>query len=294
MDRSTHHELMNGTVQHDTCLADGASLQMPELPPAPCLPREEQLAKLFHSLEVGVVPRLVHTHLNVEPVAEEAQAPDELQIQAFARSVIGDDHQAVWATIHALRERGLSVPMICTGLLTPAARHMGWMWDEDLCDFTEVTLGVGRLQQLMHEMSPDPGLEPALPLPGRRMLLVCPPGEQHSFGLSMVLEFFRRDGWDAVGGPGEKVDPMSLLRAEWFDVVGLSVGHVGRLEWARTTIKAIRQHSRNPSVQVLLGGPVVLTEPAAAGSVGADATAGDGAGAPALAAGLLRRRARCG
>ena len=35
---------------------------------------------------------------------------------------------------------------------------------------------------------------------GRRALLVSVPGEQHSFGVTMVAEFFRRAGWDAWTG----------------------------------------------------------------------------------------------
>ena len=66
----------------------------------------------------------------------------------------------------------------------------------------------------------------ALPT-GRRVLLLPGPGEQHTFGLSMVAEFFRRSGWEVVGGTGpESLDPVRAVRDEWFDVVGISVGVV--------------------------------------------------------------------
>ena len=43
------------------------------------------------------------------------------------------------------------------------------------------------------------------PVDGRRILLTAVPGEQHSFGLYMVAEFFRRAGWDVVDGWREVV-----------------------------------------------------------------------------------------
>ena len=41
-----------------------------------------------------------------------------------------------------------------TFFIAPAALHLGEMWQQDLCDFFEVTLGVGRLQMLMNRLEP--------------------------------------------------------------------------------------------------------------------------------------------
>jgi methanogenic corrinoid protein MtbC1 len=171
------------------------------------------------------------------------------------------------------------------------------MWDEDLCDFSTVTVALGRLQRLMREWSPAFGDEVDHPPHGRRALFVQPRDEQHSFGLSMVAEFFRRDGWDVLGGVGGAVtDPSAKVRDEWVDIIGFSVGSDSRIPWLKETIRAARAAARNPDLVVLVGGPPFALRPELADEVGADGTARDGREAPHLAerlmapAGVLRAR----
>jgi MerR family transcriptional regulator, light-induced transcriptional regulator len=164
------------------------------------------------------------------------------------------------------------------------------MWEEDECDFSTVTVALGRLQRLLRELSPAFGSEVEHPANGRRALFVQPRDEQHSFGLSMVAEFFRRDGWDVIGGVGGAVaDPALIVRDEWVDVVGFSVGTDGRLPWLRETISAVRKASRNPALRVLVGGPPFAAHPEWADDTGADGTARDGKDAPNVAELLLSR-----
>ena len=175
----------------------------------------------------------------------------------------------------------------------PAARQLGHLWTEDLCFFTDVTIGLGRLQRMMRELSPAFGTEVAHPPNGRRVLLVRAPGEQHSFGLSMVAEFFRRAGWEvAAGGEGADADPITAVRREWFDVVGFSAGSEARLDWLPSCIAAVRRASVHPDIAVLVGGPVFTLRPQLARQLGADATASDGSEAPGLAESLLAGRVK--
>ena len=39
-------------------------------------------------------------------------------------------------------------------LLAPAARRLGELWEGDLCTFTDVTIGLSHLQQVLRELSP--------------------------------------------------------------------------------------------------------------------------------------------
>jgi methanogenic corrinoid protein MtbC1 len=166
------------------------------------------------------------------------------------------------------------------------------MWEEDLCDFTEVTIGLWRLQHALRELRPvflaGTNGEFANPRQGPRILLVPLPGEQHSFGLSMVFEFFCRAGWlascGAVASSGELA---TMVRRESFAVVGLSVATMDRLETVASEIRAVRRASRNPDIGVMVGGPAFVDHPEFAALVGADATAIDGRQAVFQAQGLL-------
>ena len=145
------------------------------------------------------------------------------------------------------RHAGMSVETIYLDLFAPAARLLGEMWSDDLCDFSTVTVALGRLQRLLRELSPAFGTEIEYPANGRRALFAQPSDEQHSFGLSMVAEFFRREGWDVFGVVGGALeDPAVRVRKEWADVVGLSIGSERRLDWLRKCITDVRAASRNP------------------------------------------------
>jgi methanogenic corrinoid protein MtbC1 len=119
------------------------------------------------------------------------------------------------------------------------------------------------------------------------------PGEQHSFGLMMVGEFFRRQGWDvhsATGAPGREI--VGMLRQQWFSMVGFSMACDSRIDKLATLIREIRRASRNPHVGVLVGGKAFLDRPELTALVGADATARDGQQAVLKAETLLALLAR--
>ena len=114
------------------------------------------------------------------------------------------------------------------------------------------------------------------------------PGEQHTFGIAMVAEFFRRAGWAVRSGPKtSQQDLLGTVRAEWFAVVGISVGSETRLEALTKSIRSVRRASRNKSIGVMVGGPLLVQHPEIAAFVGADATAVDGRQAVAQAQSLL-------
>jgi MerR family transcriptional regulator, light-induced transcriptional regulator len=261
-----------------------------------------RLAKLARTIETDVIPRLVQAHrpaaANAATRANAGMASNETRPQAaeleqFVAQIIHDGEAKIAATLQSLRTRGVSVESIYLHWFGPTARRLGEMWEEDECDFSTVTVALGRLQRLLRELSPAFGSEVEHPANGRRALFVQPRDEQHSFGLSMVAEFFRRDGWDVIGGVGGAVtDPAALVRAEWVDVVGFSVGTDVRLPWLRDTIAGVRAASRNPGLHVLVGGPPFAADVDLAAACGADGTARDGKDAPKVAETLLARGAQ--
>ena len=147
---------------------------------------------------------------------------------------------------------------------------------------------LGRLQRILRNWSQAFGSEVQPPPNGRRILLAQHADEQHSFGLAMVAEFFRRDGWEVLGGVGGAVpDPSGEVARDWFDVVGFSLGSALRVDWARERIAEVRRQSRNRSVVVLVGGPLLDVDPHWAGRLGADASGHSGGDVVALADRLI-------
>ena len=162
------------------------------------------------------------------------------------------------------------------------------MWEDDRAGFAEVTLGLTTLQQVLREFGPAFQSEAAAT--GRDLIafLAPAPGEQHNFGLAIVAEFFRRAGWTVRGeAMTTRAEMVTAVRRTWFAVVGLSLASEVRLEMLTDAIAAIRRASRNPTVGILVGGPLFVAHPELVQLVGADATAVDGKHAVIQAKGLL-------
>lgn len=256
---------------------------------------EERMTHLVMTLESEVIPRLLRAHRigphALLPQVSQCPRPTEEEVQRFVSLVLGHGDLPIAQCVEDIRRKGMSVEMVYLDLLAPAAKHLGYLWLEDLCDFTEVTVGLGRLQHLLQELSPAFGAEVQFPPNARRALLMPAPGDQHTFGLAMVAEFFSRSGWEVASGnihsPTNAVD---MARGEWFDIVGFSVGSETRLDWLKDCIRIVRQVSRNKNVGVMVGGPVFSEHPEYVELVGADCTATDGKDAPIQAEILVGKR----
>lgn len=249
---------------------------------------KSRVSRLTRTIETEVIPRLLRQHRPAE--SQSTAVPTHEEVQALVQALVEDQDERIHALVRQLRARGVSISTLFLELLTPAARELGTLWEQDRVDFATVTVGLGRLQRLLRQLSPDFGTEVQHPAHGRRVLLTQPDSEQHMFGLSMVAEFFRREGWDVLGGvAGVGIDATAWVGRDWFDVVGFSIGTEDSLGWLRDTIGVVRRVSRNRSVVILVGGPVFSLRPNWAEDVGADATT-DGQSAPQISEAMVNSR----
>ena len=255
--------------------------------------RDRRLARLARTIELEVVPRLVLARraAPTRPSAcsrDASWTPGPEDVTELADLVLAREAMVACSYVEAARARGASAETLYLELLAPAARHLGELWTADLCGFAEVTVGLCRLHQVLRDLSPAFQSEVEHQPHGRRALLVPVPGEQHTFGLVMVAEFFRRAGWNVWSGPpASRGELVGIVRREWFAVVGFSASCDTRLDALAAGIHAVRRASRNPAIGVLVGGPVFVEHPELATLIGADATAADGRQATFQAESLL-------
>ncbi len=255
------------------------------------------LNALAQTIESEIVPRLMMAHrADLEPAGSgvrEAIEPSQADVVDFADTVVSGDMKAALGRIEDLRRRGVTLESIYVDLMAPAARHLGVLWLEDRCDFVTVTLGLSRMQQLLSALGTASGPERLTPDRSSKALLTTIPGDQHTFGLYMVAEFFRRSGWDVWGGvPEGPSSVVQFVRDDWFDVVGLSVSLQGSLPDLAETVGQIRKCSRNDRISVLLGGSAFHGNQHAAEDFGAHAIIANGKQAVARAQALVRQAAR--
>ncbi len=255
---------------------------------------EEGYSPLLRIIEGEVIPRLILAHCAVadgnrcDDLASPLR-PGSTEIFELARIVLRGSNAEALAYLRGLQTLGMNTETIYLELLAPVARHLGVRWEDDSSDFVEVTVGLQKLQDLAHQLS-EANPERARPTSkiSRRALFVVLPGEQHVFGSQLVGEFLRRAGWDVWDVPAAKdADILSVVRREWFAMVGFSISTVEQLPALTALIRTVRRESLNRDVRMMVGGLPFVGQAQRAVKVGADATANDGREAVAQAEFLL-------
>lgn len=242
--------------------------------------RNEPAGHLARTIEDEIVPRLVLSRRGGERTGDHPAALDDSDVDALAQLLLTQDASVAMAFVETKREHGASLSEVYLGLLAPTARRLGEWWHDDRCSFVDVTLGLCSLHRVLRNLSPRFVGESSSAGHGKRILLIPAPGEQHTFGLIMVVEFFRRSGWDVRFDDGGSVDELArLVRREWFSVVGVSVGCDARVSSVAQAIRSLRKASTNRGLGVMVGGPLLAGRPDLVQAMGADATALDGIGA---------------
>jgi len=250
---------------------------------------------ITHALEAEVIPRLVLSHrAAINPTSVTLIAANPADVLSLVDIVMRDQSTNAVDFVRSLLARGTTLDEIYLDLLAPTARHLGHLWDEDLCNFTDVTLGLWRLHQVLKELGPT--FEQDTPVhaatvrhdQAHRALLLPLPGSQHTFGLLMVADFFRRAGWAVWSEPAAtRPDLLRMVRRNWYGLIGFSMACETELDELAGCIRGVRRASRNPNIGVMVGGPIFLEHPEFVALVGADATARDGRQAVLQAQGLL-------
>lgn len=253
-------------------------------------PSPVSLARL---IEGEIIPRLLMAHRDgtdpdVIPMTTGVIAPAELE--RFSRMVMTSDLSVLTEHVDLLTRRGVGMQTIYFDLLSPSAKRLGEMWEADDCSFTDVTIGLCRLQQIVYEFADRMHVESGGG-DGRTALFALTPGDHHSFGLVMVVEYFRRAGWRTVCMPdATAADLTEAVRSEWFDLIGFSMANDRWLDALTPVISAVRSASLNDAVKVIVGGRAFEVDPSRVALVGADETAGDARDAVRVVDALFQRR----
>ena len=251
--------------------------------------------RLLPLLEAEIIPRLMMAYQEQRPQSQDTPAILASELADFCQALLGNRLPAASDIVADISARGISMDKVYLRLFAPAARYLGELWESDSCTFSEVTLCLWRLQTLLHEASPAfqsnaKNTKTAM-ASERRILMATMPGQQHTFGLSMLSEFFRREGWTVLSIPSPKASEVQdALSAYWFDVLALSVSSDDELPALTKAIRIARKTSSNPRLSVMVGGPAFLNHPDLTSTVGADGYSADAEAALHLAVQLMQQQ----
>ena len=193
-----------------------------------------------------------------------------------------------------LLTNGIPVEHIYLRVFQPAARRLGILWAEDICSFVDVTLSMALLQGSFRRLAPN-FLRHGRPSVGMKSVyLTTPSRDQHTFGLTMVAEFFRRGGWAVSSVVSGDVDGLAArLKGERNAIVGFSASRTDQLSELAATIRRLRRLGRDRIAGIVVGGPLFFTHPDSAREIGADAIGLDARQALAEAENLVAAAGDC-
>ena len=241
-----------------------------------CTP-EEYLSSLVRTIEGNILPHIVEHHLQSDRLANgQLNVPvhpsvSEAHIDALMTLILQVDAGPSANYVKELCAQGIELEELYLNLLTPVARKLGEKWDNDDADFTQVTVALWRIKQLMYDLSPIFQEYAEYKQQGKSVMLVPLPGSQHTLGLFMVSEFFARAGWRVWGElAATEADILRMAKTQWFDVVGLSASLQEQFPDLKRMINEVRSVSLNPHVGIMIGSPVFNQNPDLIEDLGAD------------------------
>ncbi len=173
----------------DNCLPLGrAALRKATLPPSDI---DDAKASLERVVDNDIGPRLVLFHHEpIAPCPPEGR-PTQADVERLALLVIGQDEAVAVAHFEKVRAQQHAYSTLLSYFIAPAAELLGEYWRQDVCNFFDVTIGVGRLQSFMDRMAaPEPVSTGDVV---RRALLIALPGETHLLGIRIVARVLEID-----------------------------------------------------------------------------------------------------
>jgi methanogenic corrinoid protein MtbC1 len=249
--------------------------------------QDECKRSLTEVIETQIIPRLVQAHRVGSADASEVLGGPGIsprQLAAFVALSQSSSTQETTQFIDELLHQGVTTDRIFLELIAPAARQLGVMWEQDLCDFTQVTCGLVRMHEITHRLGFEYQNGPQLGSDVQRIMLASAPGSQHFLGMTIVSDFFRKAGWDVVIEISlSENELVHAVSNEWFDVIGISCGTEAQLQTLPGLIRALKAASGNPEPGILLGGPIFTLQAHDARRLGADGICLDVKEAVALA-----------
>jgi MerR family transcriptional regulator, light-induced transcriptional regulator len=203
--------------------------------------------------------------LAITKVAKKAQAKHEIapsEVRVLARLAIEADAFVLEAFVTNVMSRGVQVEQVYLQLLAPSIELLGLMWESDELNFSLLTIACARLQKVMFglEDMPDKRSEMLIKKEQRvgRLFLSTVPGGQHTLGLQMLADIFRKNAWHVeTMFARNQNEVLKVLDRTEYDVIGFSVGSEVLLAALASLISAVRLSKVNGATALMVGGPLV-------------------------------------
>jgi methanogenic corrinoid protein MtbC1 len=206
---------------------------------------------LVANLAREVIRRVVS---KADTIEAEIEAPNAEDLEQLAHALIDTDDAIAPQLILGLRTGGKGAEAIYIAHLAAAARLLGDWWEEDRVRFSQVTLATGRIFAIMRGMKHM--FEPVALVEGKSALFASVPGEDHTLGIRMAADLFRKEGWDITVKTGLDHDALvEQIEQTPARILGLSMSGKHSFEALSRLVLAVRISA--PHLSIFLSGQSV-------------------------------------
>lgn len=207
---------------------------------------------LPEDLVVNLAREVILRVASKEPTLEQVtHFATEEDIRNLCYAFVSDDETAAASIISDLRAVGVGPEEIYLKRLAAAARMLGEMWISDEMTFTQVTVGTGRMFAIMRSMRHL--FESAIPVQDKSAIFAAVPGEDHTLGVHMAADIFRKNGWEIALKVGLDHDQLvAEIEQAPTSIVGLSISGEHSIDALSRLVVAL--HIACPHAMIVVGG----------------------------------------
>jgi methanogenic corrinoid protein MtbC1 len=205
--------------------------------------------------------RLVSTRSPVEP--------GRLARAYLDHALAGRDSEAARMLIDAVVTGTIDLVDLFERVITPAAQRVGDLWHDAQISVADEHF-VTQLNQKLIAIAGT--LRPVAQSNSERVVLACPPDEQHDTGLRMIAQLLITHGYEAsmLGAATPVPALVAYVQKNEPMAVGLSIASPLAIGSLAAAVAALRE--AEPALPVLIGGRCAEQYPAVTEAVGARAS----------------------
>lgn len=212
--------------------------------------------------------------------------------QRFLDAIRRGDRRAAFRVLDEALDAGADARDIYIGVVQPAMREIGRLWEENRLTVAEEHLATAIAEAALGRTFERVFIWRDERTP--RLLAACADTERHQMGLRMLCDLLELDGWETtyLGGSVPVDSLVDLVVRHEPDVVALSATIAPHVPRVREAIRAIRAADLPRTPLIAVGGRAFLADVSLADRIGADLTAADAADAVRLLDERVRRGPR--
>ena len=231
------------------------------------LDNSEMMLWLNKTIESEIIPRLLMGHKIESANLEAANQSSEIKVKQreivdFCQKLLDGPIEECFTYIDRMQKSGHSLVSLYIDLIPASTRRLQQLWETDENSFTEVTMALGRAQNLIHQLSHIFMSQGHLNDFQGNALLINAPGSQHTLGILILGEFFKLNGWNTtVEIEMTSAELKKRIDLQAYDLLAISISCEDQWGTMETLLNEVKKASKNKGILTMAGGPLFDFKP---------------------------------